>query len=316
MPPVGLASGPIRMIVLQFCSLRNRVMSNLLAFPQFWKCPLDGTDRTTRDLIALLETSRRRAIPVYRGASEPIKQEEAIESIRPREASEALRKALEEEPLAIVALGPLTNIALALKDRPQLQVNVTRLVAVMGRRKGHVFHPVEGGTAHSFLGHGPIFRDFNLTEDEQAAAIVLAMGLPLTLLPYEAARDILLDASCLDKMDARGGAAAWVAHHARPWLTYWEEDIGVDGFYPFDLLAAAYIVEPSLSRCAQVPVAIEDDTWLFGWLGYRGLFIESEHETRSQLLASGSALYCPKVSTHLYTWLVEQLTDVRGRDRL
>lgn len=35
--------------------------------------------------------------------------------------------------------------------------------------------------------HGPIFGDFNLTEDEQAAAVVLAMGLPLTFIPYETA---------------------------------------------------------------------------------------------------------------------------------
>jgi len=267
----------------------------------FGNAPLDGTDRTTRDLIAFLETGRSHAIPVYRGASDPIKQEEMIESIRPREAHEALRKALEEEPLAIVALGPLTNVALALKARPQLQANVTRLVAVMGRRKGHVFHPVEGGTAHSFLGHGPIFRDFNLTEDEQAAAVVLAMGLPLTLIPYEAARDILLDASCLDKMEARGGPAAWVAHHARPWLSYWQEDIGIDAFYPFDLVAASYVVQPSLLYCANVPIGIEDDTWLFGWLGYRGLFVEPKHETRSRPVVSGSALYCPEVSKHLQT---------------
>lgn len=172
-----------------------------------------------------------------------------------------------------------------------------------------MFHPVEGGTAHSFLGHGPIFRDFNLTEDEQAAAAIIAMGLPLTLIPYEAARNIVLDASCLDKMAARGGPAAWVAHHARPWLVYWQEDIGIDAFYPFDLVAASYVAQPSLLSCAKVPIGIEDDTWLFGRLGYRGLFVESKHETGSQPPVSGSALYCPEVSQHLEAWLVDQLTN-------
>ncbi|MGE3977338.1 MAG: nucleoside hydrolase [Nitrospira sp.] len=273
----------------------------------FGNGPLRETDRTSRDLIDLLETSNPHAIPVYRGASEPIKQEE---NVRPREAPEALRKALEHKPLVIVALGPLTNIALALKDRPHLQANVTRLVAVMGRRKGHVFHPVEGGTAHSFLGHGPIFRDFNMTEDEQAAAAVLAMGLPLTLIPYEAARDVLLDRSTLKRMETLGGPAAWVAQRAHPWLTYWREDINIVGFYPFDLIAAAYVAQPSLLRCAHVPVAIEDDTWLFGWLGNRGLFVQSKEEVEPPPIALGTALYCSEVSTHLQTWLVDQLANV------
>lgn len=277
----------------------------------FGNAPLRETDRTTRDLISLLGKSRPHAIPVYRGASEPLKREESISTVLQQEAPEALRKAL-ENPLVIVALGPLTNVAIALKDQPQLQANVTRLVAVMGRRKGHVFHPVEGGTARSFFGHGPIFRDFNFTEDEEAATLVVKMGLPMTLVPYEAARNVTVNSTILDNMANHGGAAEWVARQAYLWLTYWREDIGRDGFYPFDLIAAAYMVQPSLLRCAHTPITIEDDTWLFGWLGYRGLFIESEHEIGSKLLVAGSALYCPEVSKHLENWLVEQLTNARG----
>ncbi len=272
----------------------------------FGNASLHKTDRTTRDLINLLGKAEPQVIPVYRGASEPLKQEESISTVPPQEAHEALRKALEEKPLVIVALGPLTNVAMALKDRPHLQANVMRLVAVMGRRKGHAFHPVEGGTAHSFLGHGPIFRDFNVTEDEQAAAVVVAMGLPMTLIPYEAARNVLLDRSALKNMENLGGPAAWVAQRAHPWLTYWREDIDIAGFYPFDLIAAAYVLEPSLLLCASVPVAVEDDTWLFGWLGYRGLFIESGRGAES---ISAHALYCPKAAEHLETWLVDQLTN-------
>jgi len=281
----------------------------------FGNAPLSQTDLTARDLIHRIEQSRRHTIPLYKGSSEPLKQEDTITSVRLDEAHQALRKTLEHEPLVILALGPLTNVAIALKNRPQLQANVTRLIAVMGRRKGHVFHPVEGGTAHSFLGHGPIFRDFNVTKDEPATAAVIAMGLPLTLIPYEAARGVLLDASCLDKMEALGGPPAWVAHRVRPWLFYWRQDIGVEGFYPFDLVAAAYIAQPSLLRCAKVSIAIEDDTWLFGWLGYRGLFIDPligpRKESKSQPIMTGVAEYCPEVSEHLDNWLLSELTGVR-----
>lgn len=265
----------------------------------FGNAPLADTDRVTRNLINLLVGKRPHSIPVYRGASEPLKQEELIAPVHQQEAHEALRQALEEKPLVIVALGPLTNVALTLQDQPQLQTNVTRLVAVMGRRKGHVFHPVEGGTAHSFLGHGPVFRDFNFTEDEAAATLVVRMGLPMTLVPYEAARGVTVSSTMLAHLADRGGAAEWVAQQARPWLTYWREDIGRNGFYPFDLIAAAYVEQPSLLRCTDVPIVVQDDEWVFGWLGYRGLFIVPDEQSVTRTYAISRALYCPEVSEQL-----------------
>jgi purine nucleosidase len=275
----------------------------------FGNAPLADTDRVARNLINLLGNNRPHAIPVYRGASEPLKQGGSISTVAQQEAHKALRKALHKSPLVIVALGPLTNVAITLKDHPQLQANVTRIVAVMGRRKGHVFHPVEGGTAHSFLGHGPIFRDFNFAKDEEAAALVAEMGLPMTLVPYEAARNVTVNSTVLAHLADRGEAAEWVAQQAHPWLTYWQEEIGREGFYPFDLIAAAYVVQPSLLRCADVPIVVKDDDWVFGWLGFRGLFVESKKDSASREVASRAARYCPEVSEHLETWLLDQLTS-------
>lgn len=274
----------------------------------FGNAPLDGTDQTTRGLAAELGRARRRSVPVYRGSSEPLIAQKRIASNLPANAHEMLREALQQGPLTLVALGPLTNIALALDNRPSLQANVRRLVIVMGRRRGHVFHPVEGGTARSFLGHGPVFRDFNFAADEEAAMAVVAMPLPMTLVPYEAARSIVLGPPVMEKMEERGGAAAWVARHTGSWLSYWREDIGREGFYPFDLVAAAYVAQPSLLHCADVTVAIEKDTWLFGWLGFRGLFALSKEESALRPFVSRPALYCPEVSQDLEQWLIHRLT--------
>lgn len=57
---------------------------------------------------------------------------------------------------------------------------VTRIVAVMGHRHGHLFHPTEGrGTG---FGHGPIFRDLNLSVDPDAARATLITGANLDAL--------------------------------------------------------------------------------------------------------------------------------------
>jgi inosine-uridine nucleoside N-ribohydrolase len=164
----------------------------------------------------------------------------------------------------------------------------------MGRRRGHLFHPVEGGQAGSFLGHGPVFRDFNFAKDREAAARVLGMGVPITLVPYEAAREIVVTSATLDTMAHRGGAHAWVAERARGWLDYWRQDIGTAGFYPFDLLAAIYIVEPSLFDCADTGARIGRDAGLLGWLGRTGLFT-GEGERR--------VLYCDDIRDDVAGWL-------------
>ena len=208
----------------------------------------------------------------------------------------------------IVALGPLTNVAMALRGHHDLQAHVQQLVAVMGRRRGHVFHPVEGGSAHSFLGHGPIFSDLNLAQDPKAAAEVLAMGLPLTLVPYDAARAVMIDETILNGMSARGGASLWVAERSRAWLAHWRNDINRPGFYPFDLLAAAYLLEPSMLRCADVSVAVGDDTGLLGWLGYPGLFVVTAEEPALRPIAVGMARYCPEIDQNLGPWLAARLT--------
>jgi inosine-uridine nucleoside N-ribohydrolase len=274
----------------------------------FGNAPLTVTDQTTRALMAALEASGLGPVPVHRGSSEPMAKGVSVGAVPLQDAHDVLRAALKNEPLTIVALGPLTNIARALENRPDLQSNVIRLVAVMGRRKGHLFHPIEGGAARSLLGHGPVFRDFNFSQDEEGATAVLAMKLPMTLVPYEAARKVTLDDAALNTMASHGGAAAWVAQRARAWLAYWREDIGRTGFYPFDLIAAAYVIQPSLLRCAVVSVSIGDDRGVLGWLGFRGLFVVSAEEPASNPIATSSTLYCPDLSEQLETWLLERLS--------
>lgn len=63
----------------------------------------------------------------------------------------------------------------------------------MGRRPGHRFHPSEnGGGGVMLFGHGPILRDLNAVLDTQAVSVVLASGVPLVLILYAVARQVLM----------------------------------------------------------------------------------------------------------------------------
>jgi purine nucleosidase len=271
----------------------------------FGNAPLAVTDRTTRDLMAILERGGIATAPVHRGSAGSVGEHGGV---APEPAHVALRKALAEAPLTVVSLGPLTNVAAALGERPDLQANVARLVAVMGRRPGHLFHPAEGAGDGILFGHGPVFRDFNFDQDREATTSILEMGLPTTLVPYDAARELTLTGADLARLEPRGDTAAWVASRARAWLDFWKEDVGKDGFYPFDLLAGAYVIEPRLFDCAT------SDAWVSKDPKLRNLFYDPQAllvgfgRTRpADGSATGRVIYCPQVSPDLHRWLMSRL---------
>ena len=281
----------------------------------FGNAPLEVTDRTTRELAAML---RREGVevPVYRGAGAPVDRAptdspqtgSGIEA----PAQSALARAMADGPLTILSLGPLTNLELTLRRRPALAGAGVRLVGVMGRRPGHLFHPTEGHGAGAILfGHGPVFRDLNLVEDPAAAAAILARRIPTTLIPYEVAREVGVGGADLDRMAAAGGASAWVAGRARGWLEFWRRDVGLAGFYPFDAVAAMYVTTPDLFSCARVSASVGEDEVL-GWVGR---LIGRSTALLVRAGDSGSTvLYCPKVAAPaLHRLMAQRLGVSAGR---
>jgi purine nucleosidase len=264
--------------------------------------PLEVTDKVTRELVTALAREDVQVPEVHRGAR-------SAETLSSTPARAALQQALDEGPMTVIALGPLTNLAAALRGRPDLQRHVGRIIAVMGRRPGHLFHPAEGRSARGMLfGHGPVFRDFNFDKDRAAATAILSMGLPITLIPYEAARALSLTRTTLEQMRERNGASRWIADRADPWLAFWNDAIGLPGFYPFDALAAAYRLEPKLFRCAFVSAWISKDSALWHILSDPpALLVGPERDRPGDFSASGTVHYCPSINPGLHDWLVAKL---------
>ena len=151
----------------------------------FGNAPLEVTDRTARELAVLLEEGVQ--VPVYRGAARPVGQhpKQGAPGGGDRDAGQSALARRWPVVVTILSLGPLTKLELALRRHDGLAAGV-RLVGVMGRRPGHLFHPTEGHGAGAILfGHGPVFRDLNLVEDPSAAAAILARRVPQRSFPMK-----------------------------------------------------------------------------------------------------------------------------------
>lgn len=274
----------------------------------FGNAPLEVVDRTTIDLASRLSAELHRPFSVYSGYPSPRAENPPFP--RPP-AHDALVKALAQGPLTIVALGPLTNLAAVLREQPTLRTQITRVLAVMGRRPGHLFHPAEGAGSGILFGHGPVFRDFNFVMDMRATRQIVALDLPITLVPYDAARGIEVTAADLDRLGESNHVAAWLAAQAHPWLGYWLEEIGRKGFSPFDLLAAAYITDPHQFKCAPVSIWVGEDPTLFAPFWRPTALLVGQDAPSGNTMAVGSASYCAKISADLKDRLVDRFVSWR-----
>lgn len=90
---------------------------------------------------------------------------------------------LPDKTLSIVMLGPLTNLALALRRTDSLQtLRRVKQIYIMG---GCIHHPVPGGNITPTA-------EFNFYVDPLAASIVLDSGLPITLVPLDVTETVRL----------------------------------------------------------------------------------------------------------------------------
>ena len=154
--------------------------------------------RSTRNALALLQAAGRSDIPVAKGASRPLRGRytyapqfhgpgglsrrlpEPTGGPVTEGAVQFLYDQLTREPgeVLLVALGPLTNFARLLWERP-IALEQTKNIVVMG---GAVNTP----------GNVTPKAEFNFYSDPAAAEIVLASRLPVTLVDLAACRQVAI----------------------------------------------------------------------------------------------------------------------------
>jgi purine nucleosidase/pyrimidine-specific ribonucleoside hydrolase len=151
-----------------------------------------------------------------------------------------------ERDLTIVALGPLTNLALALKEDAGALGRVGRIVVM--------------GGAVDVPGNVTPTAEFNMFVDPEAAHRVLAAGLSLEVVPLDATRQAVLPRAGMRATLARttGLLAARIQGFSERGFRIAHGD-GEQGMALHDPLAVGLAIDPSLGKWEAVRLAIGPD---------------------------------------------------------
>lgn len=146
--------------------------------------------------------------------------------------------------LTIVALGPLTNLALALQQDPRRLARAGRIV-VMGGAIG-----VPGNVTPA--------AEFNFYVDPEAAAVVLDAGLPVELIPLDVTRRVVLAQAALTDRLRRCPdlVARFILDFTLHGFAFGAEREG-GGIVLHDPLAMAVALDPSLVTFEPTRIEVE-----------------------------------------------------------
>lgn len=225
--------------------------------------PLHLTEKNARKIC---ELAGRPDIAVYAGADRPMERDlvtaehvhgktgldgpdlpEPAMKLQDRYAVDFIVETIMSQPageVTLCALGPLTNIALALRKEPAIAGRIRELV-MMG---GGCF---EGGNVTPTA-------EFNIYVDPQAAKLVLSSGIPTTIMPLDCTHKALTSAERTAAIRALGTPVAQATAQLLDFFERFDEEkYGTDGGPLHDPTVIAWLLKPELFSGRTVNVDVE-----------------------------------------------------------
>lgn len=225
--------------------------------------PLHLTERNTR---VVCELAGRADLPVYAGCEAPLSRPlvtaehvhggtgldgpvmtEPTMALRPEHGVDFIIETLRSEPIKTVTLcplGPLTNIAKAMQQAPDIVEHIQEIVLM--------------GGAYFEVGNITPAAEFNIFVDPEAADIVLRSGVPIAMMPLDVTHKAL---ATTPRIEAFRALSTTLGTTVAEWLDFFErfdtKKYGTDGAPLHDPCVIAYLIAPQLFEGRHVNVTIE-----------------------------------------------------------
>ena len=221
---------------------------------------LDSTFSNTHRVCGLIGAS----YPIYRGADRPLYGEPHVSTafhgqnglgdvelpihdtavMHDKPAWDALHEAALAHPgaLQLIAIGPLTNVAIALTKYPDL-ASLLHTILIMG------------GSAS--VGNVTPAAEFNIYVDPHAAQIVFKSGVPIVMCGLDVTLKAVLTPDDWDELAATGSKAGNFTRSClqQPWRML--QAMGFAGVPMHDSCPVLYLVHPELFSAEEAGVYVE-----------------------------------------------------------
>ncbi|HKX17257.1 MAG TPA: nucleoside hydrolase [bacterium] len=222
------------------------------------------------NVLRLMDLAGRSNLPVYVGATEPLVQRRlffaptvhgangfgSVQLPLPDRTPEAGYAAVElaqravEAPgkITLLCLGPLTNVALAMRLEPGFAGAVKEIIFMGGIVRGP--------------GNVSAVATANILNDPEAAKVVLGAGIQLTMVGQDVTRWVRVSAARRERMRTAGSRIAEFIYQITGFYADAYTSEGIPGFPVHDLLVMAYALRPGLFETQQLPVDVDIESSL------------------------------------------------------
>ena len=226
-------------------------------------------EKTARNARILRQIAGREDVPVFRGAAGPLRRapagagafhgEEGLGDLEPFEPAagcaegDAVKAIVDlvlarpEQSVALAVLGPMTNLALALREEPQLATRLGPVAAMGGARS-------EGGNITASA-------EFNVWADPEAAAEVLASGCEVVMFGLDVTHQVRATDERIDRVAGAGTPAARTAAAMMRFSQRVERQIvGWNAPPVHDPCPVAWLIRPELFGLRPCRIAVETES--------------------------------------------------------
>jgi len=222
-----------------------------------------GLDKTYYNALRILTMLGRTTIPVGRGAAASLnglvmtaptihgesgldgpKLPEPAQTCGVIDGLQLMIKTLEdaEEPVTIVATGPLTDVAILCSCRPDLKSKIG-MISLMG-----------GGIQS---GNWTPAAEFNILLDPEAAHMVFHAGVPIVMMPLDTTEKAYVTPNDFERIKALGNPVAQVVYQWLEFFYKFHKGIGYPGAPLHDPCAVGYLLHPEIFQTRDIFVDIE-----------------------------------------------------------